>query len=102
MSFAWSRLVSRSVSRSVKIGKEIKFILCHSQVRLGKVAFYGNYYSNNLPSIKMTYGKMGIRDKDHSLPLAVLPVALSATNKTNSRNSRNIYMNFLFAQVKYM
>ena len=36
----------------------------------------------------MTYGKMGIRDKDHSLPLAVLPVALSATNKTNSRNTR--------------
>ena len=34
-------------------------------------------------------GKMGIKEKDLSLPLAVLPVALSATNKTKSRNTRN-------------
>ena len=35
---------------------------------------------------------MGTRIRDQSLPLAVLPVALSATNKTNSRNSRNTCM----------
>ena len=37
-------------------------------------------------------GKMGISKSDLNLPLAVLPVSLSATNKSNSRNSRNMYI----------